>query len=52
MVTGGHLPITLEQAIFMASLQLHLDVSAEEGVWLATTFDPDFNPLLSPGYHW
>ena len=27
MVTGGHLPVTLEQAIFMAGLQLHIEVS-------------------------
>ena len=27
MVTGGHLPVTLDEAVFIASLQLHIDVS-------------------------
>ena len=27
MITGGHLPVTLDQAIFMSGLQLHVEVS-------------------------
>ncbi len=27
MVTAGHLPVNLHEAIFMASLQLHIEVS-------------------------
>ncbi len=27
MVTGGHLPVTLDEAIYISALQLHIEVS-------------------------
>ncbi len=30
MVTGGHLPVILDEAIFISSLQLHIEVSTQD----------------------
>ena len=27
MVTAGHLPVTLDEAVFVAALQMHIEVS-------------------------